>query len=129
MWGVVTQSLIGFGLIELVIRGIVLGWFLAQVHHWYQRRHTKFLPTVLYVLLCITTLWTFRDTTGAILWAIWWAILPFAAIVYVFGSAQDLIRPRPPHHTNYSAAPTAASRDPVVDMRVAHTGPPEHEAN
>jgi hypothetical protein len=108
MWGVVTQSLIGFGLIELVIRGIVLGWFLAQVHHWYQRRYTKFLPSVLYVLLCITTLWTFRDTTGAILWTIWWAILPFAAIVYVFGSAQDLMRPRPPRHTYYSVVPTAA---------------------
>ena len=108
MWGVVTQSLIGFGLVELVIRGIVLGWFLAQVHHWYQRRYTKFLPSVLYVLLCITTLWTFRDTTGAILWTIWWAILPFAAIVYVFGSVQDRMRPHPPAAHLLSAAPTAA---------------------
>ena len=107
MWGVVTQSLIGFGLIELVIRGIVLGWFLAQVRHWYQRRYAKFLPTVFYVLMCISTLWTFRDTTGAILWTIWWAILPFAAIVYVFGSKQDLLHPRPPRDAFYSVAPTA----------------------
>jgi hypothetical protein len=94
MWGVVTQSLIGFGLIELVIRGIVLGWFLAQIHSWYQRRYTKFLPAVLYAVLCFATYWTFRDTTGAILWTIWWAILPFAAILYIFGLAHDVRRSR-----------------------------------
>ena len=107
MWGVVTQSLIGFGLIELGFRGIVLGWFLAKVHSWYQRRYTKFLPTVFYVLLCITTLWTFRDTTGAILWTIWWAILPFAAVLYIFGSAQDLRRSCRSRSAPYSVSPTA----------------------
>jgi hypothetical protein len=107
MWGVVTQSIIGFGILELIMRGVALGWFLAQVHHWYQRHYTSFLPTILYVLLCIATLWTFRDTTGAILWHIWWAILPFVVIVYVFGSAQDFKRSRLPRNTLYADAPTS----------------------
>ena len=85
MWSVISQSLIGFGLGELVLRGIILGWFLALIHSWYQRRFVKFLPTVIYVLLCLKTVWTFRDTTGAILWDIWWAVIPFGLFLYVLG--------------------------------------------
>lgn len=85
MWSVISQSLIGFGLGELVVRGCILGWFLACIHSWYQRRFVKFLPTVIYVFLCLNTLLTFRDTTGAILWEIWWSIIPFALFLYVLG--------------------------------------------
>ncbi len=42
MWGVISQSLIGFGKIELILRGIILGWFLARVHSWYQARYDQF---------------------------------------------------------------------------------------
>lgn len=85
MWSVISQSLIGFGLGELVLRGVILGWFLALIHGWYQRRFVKFLPSVIYVLLCLYTLWTFRDTTGAILWQIWWAVIPFALLLRIVG--------------------------------------------
>ena len=85
MWSVISQSLIGFGLVELVLRGVALGWFLTFVHSWYQRRFVKFLPTVIYLLLCLSTMWTFRNTTGAILWQIWWEIIPFALVIYVLG--------------------------------------------
>lgn len=85
MWSVISQSLIGFGFVELALRGMVLGWILALIHSWYQTRYTKFLPSVIYVNLCITTYLTFRDTTGAILWQIWWAVIPFAILIYIFG--------------------------------------------
>lgn len=85
MWSVISQSLIGFGLGELVLRGIILGWFLAFIHSWYQRRSVKFLPSVIYVFLCLNTVLTFRDTTGAILWEIWWAIIPFTLLLYILG--------------------------------------------
>lgn len=85
MWSVISQSLIGFGLGELVMRGLILGWFLAAIHSWYQRRFIKFLPSVIYVLLCLYTLGTFRDTTGTILWEIWWAFIPFALLLRIMG--------------------------------------------
>src|SRR5690606_9777988 len=89
MWGVIAQSLVGFGKVELMLRGLLLGWFLAYVHRWYQRRYTKFLPTVFYTVLCLSTLWTFRDTTGAILWTIWWALLPFWFLFYCLGLRSE----------------------------------------
>lgn len=92
MWGVVSQASIGFGLAELVARGAVLGWFLACVHRWYQRRYTKLLPTVVYAILCLTSLWTFRDTTGAILWTVWWSLIPFALIFYFLGLRSEFSR-------------------------------------
>jgi hypothetical protein len=102
MWSVISQSLIGFGLVELVVRGVVLGWFLAQIHHWYQRRYTKFLPTVIYVVLCLASLGTFRDTTGSILWFIWWALIPFALMFYLLGLrsefSRDSVSNVRPHH-------------------------------
>lgn len=85
MWSVISQSLIGFGLTELVLRGGLLGWFLALIHSWYQKRFNRFMPTVIYIILCLRTLWTFRDTTGAILWHIWWAILPVVFLFYLLG--------------------------------------------
>lgn len=113
MWGVISQSLIGFGLIELIVRGAVLGWFLAYVHRWYQRRYTKFLPTVFYVFLCLSSLWTFRDTTGAILWSIWWALIPFGLIFYLLGRRSEFspiaaAGSGPHHRSSLPAAPRAA---------------------
>lgn len=85
MWSVISQSLIGFGLGELVLRGVILGWFLSLIHGWYQRRFDKFLPSVIYTFLCLNTVLTFRDTTGAILWEIWWAVIPFTIILRILG--------------------------------------------
>lgn len=85
MWSVISQSLIGFGLGELVLRGAILGWILAFIHKWYQRRYIKFLPSVIYIMLCLGTVMTFRDTTGSIFWEIWWAVIPFTFLLYILG--------------------------------------------
>lgn len=114
MWSVISQSLIGFGLVELIVRGVVLGWFLAYVHRWYQRRYARFLPTVFYVILCLASLWTFRDTTGAILWTIWWQLIPVAFILYLFGLRAEFSRASPnrirPHKRSLSWSVEAATR-------------------
>jgi hypothetical protein len=116
MWGVISQARIGFGIAELVVRGIVLGWFLAQVHHWYQRRYTKFLPTVIYVDLCLAALWTFRDTTGAMLWSIWWALIPFGLIFYFLGLRSEFapIRSAAQSRPQHSSLPILAKNDSSV---------------
>ena len=85
MWSVISQSLIGFGKVELIIRGIILGLLLSYIHRWYLKRSYKFLPTIIYVHLSIATVWTFRDTTGAILWTIYWTFIPFCLFFYFLG--------------------------------------------
>lgn len=89
VWSVISQASVGFGIAELVVRGVVLGWFLARVHGWYRRRQKKFLPTVIYVVLCVSTVSTFRDTTGAILWVIWWGVIPFTMMFHFFGLRSE----------------------------------------
>jgi hypothetical protein len=95
VWSVISQASIGFGIPELIARGVVLGWFLARVHAWYRRRQTKFLPTVIYVVLCASTVSTFRDTTGAILWVICWGVIPFAMMFYLIGLRSAFVSTSP----------------------------------
>ena len=83
MWGVVTQGMIGFDYIELALRGIFLGYVLAKIHGWYQTRQNGFLETLFYIVLCSYVLATFRDTTGALFWGIFWEFLPFYVILRV----------------------------------------------
>lgn len=115
MWSVISQALVGFGLVELAIRGLVLGCFLAYLHRWYQRRYTKFIPTVIYTVLCLTSLWTFRDTTGAILWTIWWSLIPLWILFRLLGLRHEFVPSTegPNHRDNSSSAflpPAAGAR-------------------
>lgn len=80
MWGVITQSIIGLGWIEIAFRGGFLGFVLAKIHGWYGRRRKRFLVNIIYIYLCLKMYYTFRDTTGAILSLIIWEIIPF----YIF---------------------------------------------
>lgn len=114
MWGVVSQAMVGLGMVELVARGAILGWFLAFVHRWYQRRYTKFLPTVVYVILCVTSLWTFRDTTGAILWAIWWEMIPLVLVFHFLGLQSEFSR------ASFNN-PKSGRRPPVPPPRASQT--------
>ena len=66
MWGVITQSIIGFDWWELFIRGAILGYLLAWFHRWYVKRQSGFLETLLYAYFCLIIYNTFRDTTFAL---------------------------------------------------------------
>jgi hypothetical protein len=76
MWGVVTQSVVGFGLAELALRGVALGLVAALVHRWYVRRQQGFYETLLYTYLCIRAYYTFRDSTFGIAANLFWEVLP-----------------------------------------------------
>jgi hypothetical protein len=76
MWGVITQSVVGFGFAELVLRGVALGVVAALVHRWYVRRQQGFYETLLYVYLCIRAYYTFRDSTFGITANLVWEVLP-----------------------------------------------------
>lgn len=84
MWGVISQSTVGFGWIELIFRGGVLGYICALFHNWYARNSLGFLETFIYVYLCLKIYNTYRDTTFAFLSTLVWEILPFILIFNLF---------------------------------------------
>lgn len=56
----VSQSIIGFGLIEVIVRGGLLGWIFALIRSWYHRRSGGFWPTLTYIYLCAISYYTIR---------------------------------------------------------------------
>jgi hypothetical protein len=84
MWGVITQCLVGFDWTELFLRGFALGFILAKVHQWYDRRKQDFMANIVYIYLCINVYYTFRDTTGALLGFVVWQVLPFYGLLFIF---------------------------------------------
>jgi hypothetical protein len=77
MWGVITQAIIGLDWWELVLRGAVLGYILAQLHRWYIKHQNGFLETLVYVFFCLKIYYTFRDTTFSLLANLVWELIPF----------------------------------------------------
>ena len=62
-FGVVAQSIIGFGVIELLIRGLVLGILLARFDRWAERRANQFWPMVVHLWVLLATYQTTRIST------------------------------------------------------------------
>ena len=77
MWGVITQSIIGFDWLEIVLRGAILGYLLARLHRWYLNNQTGFFETLVYTYACLRVYYTFRDTTFSPLSNFVWEIIPF----------------------------------------------------
>jgi len=84
MWGVISQSIIGFDWFELAARGAVLGFILALLYRWYARNSRGFLANLFYVFLCLRVYYTFRDTTFSPLAELLWVVLPFL-ILFKYG--------------------------------------------
>jgi hypothetical protein len=68
MFGGITQSILGWDWLELVLRGAALGFIFALVHRWYVRRSSSFWMTLLYLWLCLFCYYTVRDTTFSFVW-------------------------------------------------------------
>jgi hypothetical protein len=80
MWGVMSQAIVGFGWIELLIRGVLLGYICALFHNWYAKQPFGFIETLIYVYICLKIYNTYRDSTLAILSTVVWELLPFILI-------------------------------------------------
>ena len=63
MFGVISESAVGFGLIEIVLRAAALGYMLAKVHNWYCRKAVEFWPTLFYIWLTIMSYYSYRAGT------------------------------------------------------------------
>jgi hypothetical protein len=82
MFGAVAQSVIGFGLAELLLRGAVVGLLFAWARRWYAGRESRFLPTLAYLWLCVWSYYTFRASTFYLLSPIIYRLLPAVLLIY-----------------------------------------------
>jgi hypothetical protein len=83
MWGVISQSIIGFDRFELVCRGAILGALLGFLHRWYFYNQRNYIASLFYVFICIKVYSTFRDTTFSILTNIVWEFVPFLLLLTI----------------------------------------------
>lgn len=67
MFSPISQAIIGFGWVELVVRGMLLGFVFAKARLWYARRSRRFWPTLAYFYLIIIAYYTIRGTAFYIL--------------------------------------------------------------
>ena len=88
MFGVMGQAAIGYGTIELLLRGSMLGLLFALVHRAYARRARGFWVTMLYLYLCLWSYYTIRASSFYFVYVIVYRFLPTMLFVMV---ASDLI--------------------------------------
>ena len=84
MFGVMAQAAIGWGWIELILRGAVLGLLFALLHRWYVRQAAQFWPTLFYLFLAVWTYYTFRATTFRFVYFVIYQFLPVMVAVKLF---------------------------------------------
>lgn len=81
MFGVMAEATLGFGRIELLARGALLGLFLGFLHRWYVKHAASFWLTLLYLFISIWTYYTFRATSFWLLYYVVYEFLPVVAFV------------------------------------------------
>jgi hypothetical protein len=86
--GVISQAVIGFDWVELIVRGLVLGILFAMIHRWYAQRQDGYWPTVFYLCLCLWCYYTIRGSTFFIVYYVVYQLVPLLIVV---GLAQLLV--------------------------------------
>lgn len=80
-FGAIAQGVLGFGWIELLIRGCVLGYAFARFHRYFSRRADRFWVAVMYVWLTVWCYQSFRDQSFILLTYILQWFVPLVLVV------------------------------------------------
>jgi hypothetical protein len=83
MWGVISQSLIGLGYFELVIRALFLAILGKYLHNKIRNDVINFYSILFYVFLCLKVYNTFRNTTLGIIPYVIYEFAPFLLIIFL----------------------------------------------
>jgi hypothetical protein len=89
MFGVMGQAAIGYGTIELLVRGSLLGLLFALAHRAYARRARRFWVSMLYLYLCLWSYYTIRASSFYFVYVLVYRFIPTMLFVMV---ATDLVR-------------------------------------
>lgn len=76
MFGILSQGVVGYGVFELMIRGILLGSVFGGIHRLYKKRSHSFLWTLFYIWLTLFTYYTYRASTFYFIYFIVYRFLP-----------------------------------------------------
>jgi hypothetical protein len=79
-FGVLSESIVGFGDVELLLRGGGIGGLFALLHRWYARRPSDFRVLLLYLWACIWCYQSFRNTSFYLLFLFQYHVLPVILI-------------------------------------------------
>ncbi len=83
MWGVISQSLIGFGYFELVIRALFLAFLAKYFHNKIRVNSIHFYQLLFYVFICLKAYYTFRNTTLGFLPFVVYEFIVFLFIIFI----------------------------------------------
>lgn len=83
MFNPICQSIIGFGIIELILRGLAVGWVYAKIHRWCASKPVKFWRLLLYLTLTVWSFYTIRSSTFKFAYRIIYHFLPLLFFYYV----------------------------------------------
>jgi hypothetical protein len=62
-FGVLAESIVGLGLVELILKGFIIGFVFSKIHNWYQRYATSFWATAVYLWIILHCYQSFRFTS------------------------------------------------------------------
>jgi hypothetical protein len=83
MFGVLSQAVIGFDWVELVVRGAALGMVLGVFHRLYLRHAGSFWWSMLYLCVCLWSYYTVRASTFYFLYFVVYQFTPAVLVVTV----------------------------------------------
>ncbi len=83
-FGVISQSIVGFGKLELIIRGILIGFIFSFLHRFVTRRKISIWRLVIYTYFAIQSYHIMRNGTGYLLYFFVYFILPCFFILKFF---------------------------------------------
>lgn len=89
MFGVVSEAAVGFGALEIAVRGMIVGAVLALIHNWYARNAARFWPTVFYLWLCVWSYYTYRASSFYLLGHVLTMFLPIYLFINAFEPRQS----------------------------------------
>ena len=81
-FGAISQGVLGWGKLDLLIRGLVTGAFFGLLHRTVNNKEVSIWSIVFYVFVAIKGYQTFRAGTGYILYFILYQTL-YCALVYL----------------------------------------------
>ena len=76
MFGVIAQAAIGYGWMELIVRGAILGALFGLLHRIYVQHAQSFWVMLLYLYICLWSYYTFRASTFFFVYVVLYRFVP-----------------------------------------------------
>lgn len=83
-FGVISQALVGYGIVELILRGLLIGFIFASLHRFVTQNEISIWRLVIYTYFAIQSYHIMRNGTGYLLYFFVYFILPCLFVLKFF---------------------------------------------